>query len=97
MNEYEPEYAMHFLSGLVDADFCAVFEVDPSNLKKTFGVYAKPLRNFKELFTHKFGESFKANEYCISEYSNKTFKLIEFAVPTLFDFEYKKWDFEKVV
>ena len=91
--EYEPEYAIHFLSGLVSNEICAVFEVDPKNLKKTFGKYAKPLKSFEELFMPI--ETFIANEYCTSEYSNKTFKLVEYAKPELFDFEYKKWKFTK--
>lgn len=93
LEEYAPEYAIHFLSGLVSTDICAIFEVDEKELIKSWGKYAKPIQNIKELFANWF-EGFIANEYCATKYSKEKFKLIKHTKPVLFDFDYKNWDWE---
>lgn len=83
-DEYTPEYAIHFLSGIVNFDICAVFETDVK-LNKTFGKYATPLEptgNYvMDLFylLNNFQDYFIANEYCITEYSKENFKLLKYS------------------
>lgn len=75
-DEYTPEEAMHFLSGIVTFDVCAVFETE-EKLNKTYGVYAKPIKStgnpFEDLLNifSGFTDRFTANEYCITEYNQK--------------------------
>ena len=42
--EYKPEQAFHFLSGVVCPYICVVFETK-TKLNKTYGIYAKPIKN----------------------------------------------------
>ena len=76
LNDYEPYEAVHFLSGIVSFDVCAVFETDKSNLKERYGRYNKQ-NTF--LIPCMFPQVFYATEYCTTEYSNKDFKLIKFS------------------
>ena len=82
--EYAPEKALHFLSGIVAFDICAVFETE-KELNKTYGVYAKPIKStgnfaidllYMSLY---YMDNFTANEYCTTEYSNKDFKLLKYS------------------
>ena len=79
VDDFSPEEASHFLTGVVDSDVCAVFETE-ADLKETYGVYAKPLRKetLEELLK-KWGESFKAKEYCTESYNKDTFHLVEYS------------------
>lgn len=43
LDDFEPEYAYKFLSGIVTDDVCAVFEVDENKLKQSEARYNKPL------------------------------------------------------
>lgn len=85
LKDYEPHKAVHFLSGLVCFDVCAVFEVDKNKLKERWGVYAKPIQRTGNLLIDlmclydNFDRRFTATEYCTTEYSNKDFKLIKFS------------------
>lgn len=84
LNEYSPEEAMHFLSGIVDFHVCAIFETD-KKLNKTYGVYAKPIKrtgNFIEdllMLSNEFFDNFKTNEYCTTKYNDKDFKLLKYS------------------
>ena len=85
--EYKPEEAFHFLSGIVNPEICVVFEVDEDKLDKSWGKYAKPiketgngLQDLINLFEN-WDVSFIANEYCTQIYSKKDFKLVRYAVP----------------
>lgn len=84
MEEYMPEEAMHFLSGIVTFDVCAVFETE-EKLHKTYGIYAKPIKSTENSIEDLmnllggFNERFTANEYCITEYDNKKMKLIKYS------------------
>lgn len=76
--------AIHFLSGIVNFDVCAVFETDISTLHKGYGIYAKPLKstgNFAidlyNVLTNR--ETIKRTEYSTKQYNKKTFKLIKFS------------------
>lgn len=84
IEEYSPEEAMHFLSGIVTFDICAIFETSEI-LNKTYGEYAKPIKSTGDFMVDYirllcgFNERFTANEYCITEYNNKKFKLLKFS------------------
>lgn len=71
LKDFKPEEAMHFLSGIVSFDICAVFETN-EKLEKTYGGYKNPFNN-TEL------NIFIADEYCITEYDNKRFKLLKYS------------------
>lgn len=49
LEEYKPEEAMHFLSGIATFDVCAVFETN-ENLNRTYGIYAKPIKSTGNLW-----------------------------------------------
>lgn len=75
--DYEPEYAYQFLSGIVSTGVCAVFETNEI-LTKSYARYAEPYGRFLD--------SFISDEYCIEKYSNNDFKLIKYC----YDFD-EKW------
>lgn len=84
IEDFTPEEALHFLSGIVSFDVCAVFETE-EKLTKTYGVYAKPIENdgdmLKLYINLLFGweESFTADEYCINQYDKRSFKLVKYS------------------
>ena len=47
-SEIDIKQAIHFLSGLVSFDICAVFETDKNNLKQGYGVYKKNCKQGKQ-------------------------------------------------
>ena len=92
LDEYKPEEALHFLSGIVDLDICAVFEVNEDKVKETYGIYARQDVNIS-LFDILIGKipSFEAKEYCTTKYSNKDFKLLKYAIPEWSNKEQWNW------
>ena len=85
IDDVKPEKAVHFLSGVVTFDICAVFETG-KKLNKTYGIYAKPIKStgnpFEDLlnvFAGYMDSFFRINEYCTTEYSNKDFKLLKYS------------------
>lgn len=84
VEDFTPEQAIQFLSGIVTFDVCAVFETD-EKLKKTYGIYAKPIKsteNSIEDLINLFdglNARFKATEYCITEYDKNKMKLIKYS------------------
>jgi hypothetical protein len=84
IKEFAPEKAMHFLSGIVSFDICAVFETE-KKLQKTYGIYAKPIKSTGNLrldlmnLYMRLSDKFTANEYCTTKYDNKNFKLIKYS------------------
>ena len=76
IKDYKPHEAVHFLSGIVSFDICAVFEVDKSKVKERYGLYHK---NTDTLIPCIFPSRFYATEYCTTEYSDKDFKLIKYS------------------
>lgn len=84
IEEFTPEEAIHFLSGVVTFDVCAVFETE-EKLNKTYGIYAKPLKStgnpMKDLLNifSGFTDKFTANEYCTTEYNQGTMKLLKYS------------------
>lgn len=84
IDDYTPEKALHFLSGIVNFDVCVVFETT-KELKKSYGIYAKPIKaignQLEDLMNLLKGcnENFTATEYCTTEYNNKHLKLIKYS------------------
>lgn len=84
IDDFTPEEAMHFLSGIVTFDVCAVFETE-KKLHKTYGIYAKPIKStgnpMEDLINLLcgFNDRFTANEYCITEYNKETMKLLKYS------------------
>lgn len=84
LEEYKPEEAMHFLSGIATFDVCAVFETN-ENLNRTYGIYARPIKStgnpMEDLVNLLcgFNDRFKANEYCITEYDKNKMRLIKYS------------------
>ncbi len=84
LDDYSPEEAMHFLSGIVSFDVCAVFETK-KQLNKKEASYAKPIDTTGNILTdiinlmNGWNEEFKVTEYCCTEYDNKTFKLLKYS------------------
>ena len=62
LKDFTPEEAIHFLSGIVSFDVCAVFETN-TKLNKTYGVYAKPIKKEGSILDYliKFFNDFKKN------------------------------------
>lgn len=84
INDYTPEKALHFLSGITNFDVCVVFETT-KELNKTYGIYAKPIKatgnpleDLINLFNG-YNEKFAVTEYCTTEYNNKDFKVIKYS------------------
>lgn len=81
LDDVIPEEAMHFLSGIVSFDICALFDVDEKLLNKTHARYAKDAPQTGDLFVDLlmiFTDNIEfeiRDEYCTTEYNNKTFKL----------------------
>jgi hypothetical protein len=84
IDDFTPEEAMHFLSGIVSFDICAIFETE-KKLNKTYGIYAKPIEEsgnpFEDMvkLINGFNDKFRADEYCTLIYSNKNFKLVKYS------------------
>lgn len=83
-DEYNPEYALHFLSGGADVEICVVFETD-RELCETMGIYAKPLslEEYKkvtilDLLDFSNIEAMKVKEYCTEKYSKRDFKTLKY-------------------
>lgn len=84
IEDFIPEEAMHFLSGIVTFDICAVFETE-EKMKKTYGIYAKPFKStgnpMEDLINLLMGftDRFTADEYCITEYNKNNMKLLKYS------------------
>ena len=91
IEDFKPERAMHFLSGVVTLDICAVFETS-KKLNKTMGTYAKlPPSSGSAIIDYirimnGIIERFDATEYCTTMYNNKDFKLLKYS-----DDIWKQW------
>lgn len=64
-----PEYAYEFLHGVATMDIVAVFETD-KEMTKSSGRYADPYGSFFDTIW--------MDEYCTTEYDNKSFHLIKY-------------------
>lgn len=99
LEDFKPEEAMHFLTGIVNTQICAIFDTD-KKLRQTYGRYhclnekpkLKVFSNYDEMI--KYENAFIATEYCTTKYSNKDFKLIRYTAPNWFTDKWK-WIFEE--
>lgn len=83
-SEIDIKQAIHFLSGIVSFDICAVFETDKDNLKQGYGIYKKQCKATgnlaRDLVIALMNEdTIKRTEYCTKTYSKENFKLIKFS------------------
>lgn len=76
----EPITAFQYLKGIVYCDICMILDIDIKRLVKTSGKYAKQKDG-------KFICSVLKEEYCCTQYSNKTAKLVR----TLKPIEFATW------
>ena len=72
IDDFKPEYAWIFIKGAISADVCAVFEVDESLLRKTYGIYNDPNKTLEEILNWVI-KPMKVDEYCTAKYNNKNF------------------------
>lgn len=84
IEDVEVKEAIHFLSGIVNFEVCAVFETEKNNLKEGYGIYAKPLKStgifaldLYEVLTNR--EKMQRTEYSTTNYNNKKFKLEKYS------------------
>lgn len=63
----DPEEAKHWLSGIVDFDYCITVEVDESDVRKSWGRYADS----------KLEKAMIKEEYCSKSYDNCRFRLLD--------------------
>lgn len=89
-DEFDIKEALHFLSGIVSFDICAVFETN-KKLNKSYGEYAKPIKDYDKKNPLEFlinlldcwedipENRMKINEYCTKKYSKADFKLIKYS------------------
>ena len=94
LKDFKAEEAMHFLTGIVNTQICAIFDTD-KKLKQTHGRYhslnekpkLKVFSNYDDMIEYE--NAFIATEYCTKKYSNKDFKLIKYTIPNWFTNEWK--------
>lgn len=94
-DEYDPNDAYHFMSGVVSPDVCAIFEVNNAPFKIGTGQYADPnvpLRSFLEAMTNT--DTIDVKEYSITEYSREQFKLVQYAEN--FHWNFKEDSFDRI-
>lgn len=65
--EYTPEMALEFLSGIVTAEILVEFDVHPSLVRQSYGVYADPT------WISGWDGRIEITEYCAPTYSKDTF------------------------
>jgi hypothetical protein len=96
IDDFKPEYAWIFIKGAISADVCAVFEVDESLLRKTYGIYNDPNKTLEEILNWVI-KPMKVDEYCTAKYNNKNFKLIKYSTNKLSIFSnYKNFDWREI-
>ena len=65
-------YSYEYLSGIVTDDIVVVFETNKKNIKESWGIYADPYGSFFDTITE--------TEYCTTQYSKDTFKILKYGV-----------------
>lgn len=68
--EGNPEKEKHYLSGIVDFDYCLTFLVPDGMVERCHGKYPNWIKNGKR------NGSVIKEEWCCTEYDNKDFKLL---------------------
>ena len=87
--QYKPEEMLHSVVGIVNLDICCIFETEGKNVKRSYGRYSKAKKKdgIERI-------SIFAKEFCTTEYSKNTFKLLQFAIPNYFNWD--KWNWKEV-
>lgn len=85
--QYKPEEMLHSLTGIVSLNICCIFETSRNNVKRTQGRYSRAINRNSFL-----RETIIAHEYCTTEYSRGTFKLIKYAIPDWYEWDNWKWE-----
>lgn len=89
LDEYKPEDAIHFLSGIVNAEVCVKIKTK-EKFKKSYGIYAKPLNKASVIDVDFFFdlliglpkvERMKVIEYTCKNYSLNNVEIISYAKP----------------
>lgn len=90
-DEYKPEYAFRFLSGVANVEMCVIFETD-NKVQESVGIYSKPLSNEEyrklsivDMLDFSKAEAMKVDEYCITEYNKNDFKILKYCEPYQFN------------
>lgn len=85
--DYKPEKMLHSITGIANVSICVIFETERKNIIKSRGRYSRAVENAYTTTR----ESFIAKEYCTTEYSKETFKLLKYAIPDWFNEENWLW------
>lgn len=92
-DEHDEQAALHFLSGIVNQEICAVFEVDDivakKGLKKGEGTFAAPMNSAVDFFA-----SMQVTEYSTKRYSNQNMELLKYA--DNFEDNYSEETFDRI-
>lgn len=96
LEDFKPEVAFHFLTGIVNPQICAIFETK-KNLKQSYGRYhnlynkktLKVFANYDDMIMYE--SSFIAVEYSTTKYSKESFKLLKYAIPDWFNENEWSW------
>lgn len=92
-DEYNPNDAYHFMSGVVSPEICAIFEVENAPFKIGTGVYAAPLDDSMPFMMALFNtNTIDVKEYSITEYSRKSFKLVHYCDDYHMNFKESSFD-----
>ena len=83
---YKPEEMFHNVTGITSWDICAIFETERKYVRKSWGRYSQAIS--KNSLQRK---TIIAEEYCTTKYSNKTFKILEYAIPDWFNWDSWEW------
>lgn len=91
LEDFKPETAFHFLTGIVNPQICAIFETK-KRLKQTYRRYSnlyynkktlKVFANYDDMIMYE--SSFIAVEYSTTKYSKENFKLLKYTIPDWFN------------
>lgn len=92
-DEHDEQAALHFLSGIVNQEICAVFEVDDvvaeKGLKIGEGTFAAPMNSAIDFFA-----SMQVTEYSTKRYSNQNMELLKYA--DNFEDNYDEESFDRI-
>ena len=86
--DYKPEKILHSVTAIVNISICVIFETERKNVIRSKGRYSRMVESDNtddKTLLVETRESFMAKEYCTTQYSNKTFKLLKYAVPDWFN------------
>lgn len=93
--DYKPEKILHSVTAIANISICVIFETERKNVIKSKGRYSRLVESDNtdddKILLVETRESFIAKEYCTTQYNNKTFKLLKYAVPNWFNEDNWLW------